>query len=278
MNKLSVVLCVYGQDDQAYFKEAFESILGQTYQPEELVIVIDGPIPNLFKELIFDLIAQARSYSIKVNPIWLEKNLGHGLARKNGILNCTYNYVAIADADDINCKDRFDKQVNFLKLNQQISVVGSQILEIDHLTKKALSLKKVPCSQEALAVYLKTRCPLNQMSVMFRKDDVLNSGGYVNFFHNEDYYLWIRMHILGYKFANMTDVLVHARVNKQFYDRRGGLKYFLSEAKLQKYMLKNGVISLGLYTLNIGIRFLVQIVIPPRIRGKIFQLLFRRKL
>ena len=116
------------------------------------------------------------------------------------------------------------------------------------------------------------------MSVMFKKKDVLNSGGYIDFFNNEDYYLWVRMEINGYIFANLPSVTVDARVNELFYNRRGGLKYFLSEARLQKYMLKNGVISIGLYLVNISIRFAVQVIIPPRIRGVLFQLLFRRRL
>jgi glycosyltransferase involved in cell wall biosynthesis len=276
--RLSALICVYAKDDNVYFIEALNSILNQTLLPNEVVLVADGPISNSLKTSIVNFEKQAKSKEIEVSIIWLQLNMGHGIARQAGLERCTHDLVALIDADDINYVDRFKLQVDYFKLNPRVSVLGSQIREINHSSKKPLSLKKVPCDPEELSIYLKTRCPFNQMSVMFKKQDVLNSGGYVDFFHNEDYYLWIRMRINGYIFANLPNVTVDARVNELFYNRRGGLKYFLSEVKLQRYMLKNGVISLGLYILNIGIRFLVQIVIPPRIRGKIFQLLFRRKL
>jgi glycosyltransferase involved in cell wall biosynthesis len=274
----SVLVCVYFKDDSVFFSEAYDSVLSQTLLPKEIVLVVDGPVPSKLKTSIakFEIHAQEKKIEFKI--IWLKQNMGHGIARQSGLLHCEYDLVALIDADDINYVDRFKVQVDYFKSNLQISVLGTQIREIDHLSKKPLSLKKVPCNPSELSAYLKTRCPFNQMSVMFKKKDVLNSGGYIDFFNNEDYYLWVRMEINGYIFANLPSVTVDARVNELFYNRRGGLKYFLSEARLQKYMLKNGVISIGLYLVNISIRFAVQVIIPPRIRGVLFQLLFRRRL
>jgi len=274
----SALICVYEKDNVDYFIEACDSVLNQTLSPNEIILVVDGPITRQLKISIVKIETKIKERGIKFKIIWLEINMGHGLARQAGLEGCTFDLVALIDADDINYVDRFKLQVDYFKSNPRVSVLGSQIREIDHESRKPLSLKKVPCGSEQLSVYLKTRCPFNQMSVMFKKQDVLNSGGYVDFFHNEDYYLWIRMKLNRCIFSNLPMVTVDARVNEFFYNRRGGLRYFLSEAKLQRYMLKNGVISFGLYVVNIGIRFLVQIAIPPRIRGKIFQLLFRRKL
>jgi glycosyltransferase involved in cell wall biosynthesis len=276
--KFSALICIYFKDDDVYFYEAYDSILNQTLLPSEIVVVVDGPVPGKLKNSITKFEEHALEKKIEFKIIWLTKNMGHGIARQTGLVQCKYDLVALADADDINYVDRFRIQVDYFKSHSKVSVLGAQIREVDHSSKKPLSLKKVPCNSVELSTYLKTRCPFNQMSVMFKKKDVLNSGGYIDFFNNEDYYLWVRMEVSGYIFANLSSVLVDARVNELFYNRRGGLKYFLSEVKLQRYMLKNGVISLGLYILNISIRFLVQIVIPPKIRGKIFQLLFRRKL
>jgi glycosyltransferase involved in cell wall biosynthesis len=276
--KFSVLACVYSKDNDIYFSEAYDSVLNQALTPNEIVLVVDGPVPDKLKTSIMEFEKQARVKKIEFKIIWLQQNMGHGIARQSGLLHCTYSLVALIDADDINYVDRFKLQIDYFKSNPRVSVLGSQILEINHASRRPLSLKKVPCDSIELSVYLKTRCPFNQMSVMFKKQDVLNSGGYVDFFHNEDYYLWTRMRINGYIFANLPNVTVDARVNELFYNRRGGLKYFLSEAKLQRYMLKNGVISMGLYLSNITIRFAIQVIMPPKIRGLIFQLLFRNKL
>ena len=64
------------------------------------------------------------------------------------------------------------------------------------------------------------------MTVMFKKDEVLEAGNYKQFYHNEDYYLWVRMYLNGGNFYNIPEILVDVRINEKFYGRRGGLKYF----------------------------------------------------
>ena len=84
------------------------------------------------------------------------------------------------------------------------------------------------------------------------------------------------MALAGLNFANIDSNLVYVRVGKEMYQRRGGLKYFASEAKLQKYMLKNGVIGVGTYLINILKRFIVQVLLPNKIRGFVFKKLARK--
>jgi hypothetical protein len=115
------------------------------------------------------------------------------------------------------------------------------------------------------------------MTVMLKKDDVIKVGNYVDFYHNEDYYLWIRMYLEGYNFYNLPDILVDVRINEEFYGRRGGLKYFLSEFKLQRIMYKNGIISLYQFIFNSTVRFVLQVVLTDSIRGFIFKKLARKE-
>ena len=275
--KFSLVICLYRKDSSLYFMEAFESILSQSKTPDEIILVIDGPIDSDLMNTVKKVQRRSVEAMILFVIVKLEINQGHGIARSKGLEKCSYPIVAIADSDDINHKHRFLEQIKYLELNQKISVVGAQICEIDNKSRRVLGFKMVPCSSVELSSYIKKRCPLNQMTVMFRKADVLSSGGYIDFYHNEDYFLWVRMHINGYKFANISEILVDARVDSEFYNRRGGVKYFLSEVKLQKYMLLHNVISMPTYVVNISIRLLVQILIPSKMRGKLFKLLFRSK-
>ena len=73
------------------------------------------------------------------------------------------------------------------------------------------------------------------------------------------------------KFANIQDILVHVRVGKDMYRRRGGWQYFKSEAALQRYMLSNKIIDFYTYLKNITKRFIVQVLLPNRIRGWVFK-------
>ena len=113
------------------------------------------------------------------------------------------------------------------------------------------------------------------MTVMFRKSEVLRVGSYQDWFWNEDYYLWIRMMLASCKFANLPDVLVNVRVGEDMYRRRGGWKYFKSEAKLQFYMWKKNVIGFVRLIYNVSIRFVVQVAMPNRLRGWLLRMFAR---
>ena len=269
-HKFSVLVCVYDNDNNNYFIEAYLSILNQTLLPNQIVLVRDGPVPDNLKKSIDNFRKIAIRKSIVFDEVRLKTNMGHGLARNQGVINCKHELIALVDADDINIYNRFEKQVEVFNNLNQISVVGSQIIEIDHETKTPLSKKKIPCENTEIKVYLKTRCPFNQMTVMFKKSDIESVGGYKDFYHNEDYYLWIRMYLANYKFYNLNEYLVLARVDKTFYHRRGGVNYFLSEYKIQKIMFQNNIISLYRYIVNVFIRLTIQIVIPSSVRAILF--------
>lgn len=275
--KFSVSICVYDKDNPRYFKEALESIVNQRLIPNQVVITVDGPINKRLESEIDKFEDLCSSLGIACNVIRLKQNQGHGEARRVGIENCKYEFVAIADADDLNDYGRFYSQIEFFKKNMDASVVGGQMLEIEHDTKKPVAMKNVPLSNKDINNYMKSRCPMNQATVMFKKSEVLKAGGYIDFFHNEDYYLWIRMYINDAKLYNIDSVLAYVRVNKDYFNRRGGLKYFVSEYKIQKIMLKNGIISLFRFGFNVSIRFIIQIVLTDSLRGFIFKKLFRKK-
>jgi len=84
------------------------------------------------------------------------------------------------------------------------------------------------------------------------------------------------LYLDGARFANLPDHLVNVRVGKEMYQRRGGKKYFLSEAKLQKYMYDNKVIGFIDFIVNVGKRFIVQIVLPNKLRSWVFKKFARK--
>lgn len=110
---------------------------------------------------------------------------------------------------------------------------------------------------------------------MFKKKEVEKAGGYQDWYHNEDYYLWVRMFLNGSVFSNLDDVLVYARTNVDFYKRRGGWRYFISEYKLQRFMYSNAINNFPTYCMNVLVRFVIQMLLPYYIREKIFIKYFR---
>lgn len=271
--KFSVSICVYNGDNAEHFDTAMKSIFNQTLLPDEVVLVVDGPVNDKIESVIskyeneFDSLRVVRS----------ERNVGHGNARRLGLENCSNELVALMDADDVCAKDRFELQINAFGKNPQISIVGGQITEFVDYEKNIVGKRTVPVEDGQIKEYMKKRCPLNQVTVMFKKSDIEKVGGYIDWYCEEDYYLWIRMALADMKFYNLPDVLVNVRVGNEMYQRRGGMKYFRSEAGIQKLMLSKGLISVPRYLLNVGQRLVLQVLMPNKLRGFIFKMFARER-
>lgn len=268
--KYSVLMSLYKKENPEHLEVAIESMLNQTIKPDEIVLVEDGPLTNELYEVL-------DKYKDYLHIVKNEKNLGLGLALNVGLKECKNELIARMDTDDIAKSYRCEKQITYLKEHKECSIVGGQIEEFIDNPNNIIGKRIVPCSDEELKEYIKKRCPFNHMSVMFRKKDIIDVGNYEDFFWNEDYLLWIKMALKEKKFANLSDILVTARVGKEMYQRRGGKKYFQSEVKLQKYMLNKKMINKKLYFMNVLKRFIIQIMLPNRLRGFAFRIFARKK-
>lgn len=274
MNGFSVLICVYKNDNAEDVNLAFKSITDiQTLKPTEIVLVCDGPLPEDTDRVICD--AQNSNPGL-YKIIKLEKNQGLGNALRRGLEACTNEVVIRMDSDDVALSDRFEKQYHFMIKHPEVAVCGGQITEFVDDVNNVVGKRQVPCVNNEIYNYMKFRCGFNHMTVALRRSKVLEAGNYQPWFWNEDYYLWIRMMLIGCKFANLPDTLVHVRVGKDMYARRGGLKYFKSEAEIQSFMLKNHLISLPRYLFNVSARLAVQVLMPNWLRGLVFQKLFRK--
>lgn len=277
----SVSICVYGKDDPNHFDAAIESIIDQTIKPTEIVLTVDGPIPETIERVIKKYEKKAETSEIVFKVIRLNKNMGHGEARRICFDNCSYGIIALMDADDLSVPTRFEKQMAYLEEHPEVSVVGGYITEFVSSdsptdTSKTAGNRVVPEKDEDIKRYMQKRCPMNQVTVLFRKDDVASVGGYIDWYCEEDYYLWIRLTLAGKKFGNIPEKLVDVRVGEEMYQRRGGWRYFKSEAGIQRLMLQNRIISFPRYAINVGERFIIQALMPNKMRGWIFQKLARQ--
>lgn len=268
----SVCMSVYKNDKPADFMVAVRSIYQQTIKPYDIVLVVDGPIGDELKKSI----ALLQGEITVMNVIWLPTNQGHATARQTGLLAAKCELVAVMDADDISVPNRFEKQLEVFTQHPDVTVVGGLIHEFIGDTQNIVGKRIVPEQDTDIKAYLKSRCPMNLVTVMMRKSHLEKVGGYIDWYCEEDYYLWIRLTLAGYKFYNIQENLVDVRVGEEMYQRRGGWKYFKSEASLQRYMWKHGVICFGRYIYNVAIRFAVQVAMPNSLRGWVFRTFARK--
>ncbi len=268
----SVCMSVYKNDKPTDFLVAVRSIYNQSMAPNDIVLVVDGPVGNELR----DVIGQLEHEIPILNIIWLPTNQGHAIARQTGLDAAKNELCAVMDADDIAVPDRFEKQLKAFEEHPEVSVVGGIINEFIRTTDNVVGTRIVPEYDEEIKDYLKARCPMNLVTVMLKKSDVMKVGGYIDWYCEEDYYLWVRLALAGYKFYNIQENLVDVRVGEEMYQRRGGWRYFKSEAKLQHYMWKHKLIGLSRYLYNVAIRFAVQVAMPNSLRGWVFRTFARK--
>lgn len=268
----SVCMSVYKNDNPHDFEDAVLSIYNQTCPPDEIVLVVDGPVPHVMRDTINAL--KGKTGIMKM--VAFAENQGHAAARQAGLENASNELVAIMDSDDIAEPNRFEVQLDLMSTHPEITVVGSIIHEFIGNPQNVVGTRAVPENDEDIKKYLRSRCPMNLMTVMYRKSKVKEVGGFIDWYCEEDYYLWIRLALAGHKFYNYQKSLVNVRVGEEMYKRRGGKKYFQSEARLQKFMLDSKLISWPKYLYNVAIRWVVQVAMPNSVRGWVFQKFARK--
>lgn len=234
----SVLMSVYVKERPEYLDAALNSVLEQTSIPDEIVLMEDGiltdelyAVIDKYKEIFPDL----KTYQSKYN-------LGLGEMLRKGVALCSNELIARMDTDDIAVPRRFEWQLDCMKKNKEIAVCGGLIEEFNE-EGTVCQMKKMPESNRQIFVYAKERNPVNHMTVMFRKEEVLKAGNYRDISLLEDYDLWIRMLKNGAQFYNIQQVLVKTRVSDSTYHRRGGRKYCQEYLKLRKRQRKFGLLN-----------------------------------
>lgn len=271
----SICTSIYKNDNPDFVRVALDSMLvHQSVKPDEIVLVQDGPVPEDLSAVISEY---ENKYANVMHVIRLEENGGLGNALKIGVENTGHTIIARMDSDDICLPNRFEKQLEYMENHPECDILGGQITEFIDTPGNIVGRREVPLSNEEIYDFMKSRCALNHMTVMFRKDVVMKVGNYQDWFWNEDYYLWVRMMMNHCVFANIPDVAVNVRSGAEQYARRGGKNYFDSEIGIKKLMLKEGMINKKEYLFNYIERFIIQLLLPNRVRGWIYRTFARTK-
>jgi len=269
--KFSVLMSIYYKERPEYFDRAMVSIWDeQKRKPDEVVLVIDGKLPD-------ELYAIIHKWKNKLGDILkivpLEKNVGLGGALNEGLKHCSYELIARMDSDDISLPDRFEKQLRIFR-DYDIDVCGGWVAEFDKNEKQVISYRKVPEHHYEIVKFAKRRSPINHPTVMFKKSAVEKIGGYRKIRFVEDYDLWVRLIVNGAKFYNIQEVLVYMSAGDYMIEKRRGLKYAITEIKLQKEFLRMGFINHFEFLTNISTRATARIM--PKSLLKIIYNVFRR--
>ena len=271
MARLSVLMSLYINEKPEYAKACFNSLLGQTVQADEWVIVEDGPLTNQMYALLEEY---QENYPGLIKRIPCVKNQGLGLALRTGIPECKNELIARMDTDDIAREDRFEKQIAEFKNNPMLDICGSHVIEFDNKVENEISRRNVPTKHDDIVRYQKTRSAFNHMTVMYKKTAVLKAGNYENCPLMEDDMLWVRMILSGAQCLNIDDYLVYARTGTSMIERRGGWAYFKKYKEGKKRIKETGFISDMDYIKAIAPQLVVSLI-PKKMRLWVFKKFLR---
>ena len=238
--------------------------------PDEVIIVKDGPLSKRHNDLL-NLFSSKRT--VPINVIENEKNLGLAESLNKGIIESQFPIIVRADADDLNYCDRFEKLISYFKNNPEVHIVGSNVIEIDHLTGKE-NIKFVPGSHSDIIRYMAKRNPMNHMSAAFKRSVWQEVGGYPQINLREDYGFWVLAAAKGYRFHNINESLVQVNGGHRMVARRGGLRYALDELKFQKFMSSFYQAS-TIKRITIALSRITIFLLPLKVRSLIYRFYLR---
>ena len=226
---VSIIMAIHNTPTQ-YVEESIKSILKQTYDNFELIIINDGSNENIDYHL--------DSYNDpRIIIINNKKNIGASASRNKGLKIAKGQYIAIMDSDDVSCETRIEKQVGFLETHPDIVVCGTWFKFIGNkIHEKCLSIKNQEYYRACL-IFNNSPTILHS-SAMIRKNilDAYKIKYDEKLVFGEDYMLWVLLSEHG-KVAIFPEILVFYRVHNSQSSSIDILNKTKLSLKVKKYIL-----------------------------------------
>lgn len=208
---VSIVMPVYNAEK--YLTEAIQSIMKQTYQNFELII-IDDKSTDRSSSIIRNF---KNKFPKKIQTYVMSKNLNCGgdKCANFGITKARGKYIARMDADDIAVLTRIEKQVEFLEAHKSVFLVGSNAYVINS-EGEIIGEKKEPLSPSDIYKSYFTFHPLIHPSCMFRTHIGGKKFQYkIQYNANNDYLTFFSLICKGIIFTNLEDKLLYYRIHEK---------------------------------------------------------------
>lgn len=196
---VSVVMPVYNAE--RFLRQAIESVLNQTYQNIELIMVDDCS-----KDRSVQIMSEYEAQDARVHVIRNEINKGVALVRNQGIRIAKGEYIALLDSDDVWECTKLEKQITLL-LKEKASIAYCSVDFIDEQDKKMKSFIVPPTTDYREML---TRCYFICSAVVIEAN-LLKSHPFRSDYYHEDYLLWTELLALNAKAVGVTDVLASYR-------------------------------------------------------------------
>ena len=237
MPKISIILPIYNAKHT--LSQTLESVCRQRFAHFEIIAINDGSTDTTPQ--ILNLFAQkeSRLRVIHTQHTGLVDALNTGLEHAQG------PYIARIDADDVIHPDRLQLQYNHLESHPDIALISSriqcfprpQIATGFYMYEHWLNSL---CTPQDIARDMFVESPIVHPSILARQSALKKVGGYCDFGWAEDYDLWLRLHLAGFKFAKLPQTLHYWRESENRLTRQDGRYSVQNFLKAKAHYLKKG--------------------------------------
>ena len=209
MHRFSVLTSLYNKEKPQFLKESLQSVFDNTVKPNQVVLVLDGPIGKELENVVEYF--QKQYTELEVYPQLV--NQGLSTALNIGLEKCRNDIVFRMDTDDVCFPNRFERILQEYNKCPELEIVGSGTISIDEKGNKGTRVSRHPLTQEE--IYKKVwMCPFGHPTVSFRKSAIVRVGSYNpdSGPRQDDYELWFRCVAGGLKCKNIAEPLLYFRL------------------------------------------------------------------
>jgi glycosyltransferase involved in cell wall biosynthesis len=196
--KVSVVSTVY--NGEPYFDRAIPGILGQTFEDFEFILVDDGSRDHSLERL-----QEVARHDRRIR-LFSPGRLGAAAAYNYGVAQAQGEYIARQDFDDCSYPDRLRLQAAFLDAHAEVGVVGGSFVQVDEIRGERF-VRELPTDHAAILLAMARYIPIVHTLATFRRQAWQAAGGYPQVNNLIDLRFWLRLAKLGWRFANVPEVV-----------------------------------------------------------------------
>lgn len=178
---VSIIIPYYKKKN--YINKTISSVLRQSYQKFEIIIVNDEPGKSSK-----DILTKIKKRDKRIKIVNNKKNIGAGASRNKGIKIARGNYIAFIDSDDLWKKNKLKTQINIMK-KYDYNISHTSYYIIDKNNKKSVIRK----SKSLNFKNLKQSCDIGLSTVVMKREILKKDKLFANFTTKEDYYLWLKI-------------------------------------------------------------------------------------
>ena len=203
MELVSVIIPYFRK--KKYITETISSVLRQTYEYLEVIIVYDDET-----KVDLDFINNLKNKDSRIKIITNPLNLGTGESRNIGITNAKGSYIAFVDADDIWDTKKIELQLSYMMSNNySFTHTSYKIINSDNKIVGHRKAKNFENYQSLLG-----SCDIGLSTVMIKKNIFTNDLKFPNLKTKEDFVLWLKFLKKNYKvFGINTDLTSWRKLN-----------------------------------------------------------------